>query len=483
LLRYLNIEVLDARASFDRPLSGELPDFSYQAEGFGPSTPWKITSGVKRRLSFPLILDGRTAIKDLRQFVSRMRGQQRAFWVPAYIAEYELIGTYAAGAATVDIKAMGFGAKWDFGNQFRHICVLSVSKLEAYGVTGYSGTTTETLALSRPLDTGIDSRTIICPLLLMRLASERIDFSYASDEVALVQFDMLEIPSEAPGASGPGVVNEGTRPIMLYEFTKNGVVSRFANYGVDVTANSLVWTAENISDNGIALALEVISEGVELTIRTADNAHLAVQWMDRLNMQNAQVQIYETDADDLTFDALKPLYVGQIERVQYEPEGLVILELSSIFRTAERSVPQMQFQRTCNNRTFDGNCGLVAATFTTTGISTALTDAYVEAAAFGVKTAAEADPDWFALGKVTIGNEVRLCTGTDGANRLYLNAPFRQAIVGDFVSATAGDNKRVGTCLQKFNNLANFNGFPYLPSRNPQFKSLETPKAAGGKKA
>lgn len=482
---YGEMEVLDLRANFERIVNGELSDFTYQAEGFGPATPWKITSRVKRSLQLPMILDGREDMWEMRKFVDRMRGQQRSFWVPAYFSEYELIGTYNAGATTVSIKGIDLAAKWAVGNQFRHICVLSFATMEFYGIASVAGTTTEVLTLSRPLDSAITQRMIICPALLMRLATDSIDYSYLSAECAVTNLDLIEVPAETPDEDAVGEANLGERPIFLYEFTVNGVVTRYANYGVDVSANSFTWTAENISDDGVELSVEEIGSPITIRIRTGNNSHLAMQWIDRLNMQNAEVKIFEVDAAVLLFDVDAPVYAGRIDRVGYEQEGLITLECSSIFRMSEKRIPVIQIQRTCNHRTYDAGCTLVEATFTTTGTISAISasPAYVEAAAFATKVTAESDPDWFALGKVTVGTEVRLCTGTNGTNRLYLNAPFKSAVVTDSISATAGDNKRVGTCDQKFGNIENFLGWATIPSRNPQLKALEVPKAGGGKKS
>src|SRR3989442_15219555 len=70
-----------------------------------------------------------------------------------------------------------------------------------------------------------------------------------------------------------------------------------------------------------------------------------------------------------------------------------------------------------------------------------------------------------SAGKVTVGIEVRMCVGQNG-NRLYLHAPFKNAQIGNNASALAGDDKRIGTCQRKFNNVANFPGFPYMPKTN-----------------
>ena len=150
----------------------------------------------------------------------------------------------------------------------------------------------------------------------------------------------------------------------------------------------------------------------------------------------------------------------------------------------ERELPTMRMQRTCNWRTFQQGCGAVEADFTTAGVMTGVSadPAYIEAPAFGSKATAMADPNWFALGKVTVGTEKRLCTGQAG-NRLYLNLPFKSAVVGNAVSAVAGDDKRVGTCNTKFGQLANHLAAPYIPNENPSIAPLKTPARTGGKKS
>ena len=77
---------------------------------------------------------------------------------------------------------------------------------------------------------------------------------------------------------------------------------------------------------------------------------------------------------------------------------------------------------------------------------------------------ARTDKDWFTLGKVICGQEIRLCVGQDGG-RLYLNAPFQAAEVGAAISATAGCDKRITTCLGKFSALNQILGSP-----NPQHR-------------
>ena len=50
---------------------------------------------------------------------------------------------------------------------------------------------------------------------------------------------------------------------------------------------------------------------------------------------------------------------------------------------------------------------------------------------------------------------------------IYLHMPFDDEVVGKQVIVYAGCDKTPQTCKNKFNNLQNFRGFPYIPVKNP----------------
>ncbi len=75
------------------------------------------------------------------------------------------------------------------------------------------------------------------------------------------------------------------------------------------------------------------------------------------------------------------------------------------------------------------------------------------------------DPNNFILGKVVSGNTERMITLIDG-NYLHLSAPL-DSYVGQSVVIYYGCDKKINTCLNRFNNVVNFGGFKYLPARDP----------------
>src|SRR6266446_4493579 len=125
MISYLSQEVLDVRATFVRLVSGEAQDFSYAVEASGLATSWKPTSLVKRTMKLPLMFGSMTEATEFRKFLDRIRGQHLAFWAPAYISVFEIVGWPVAGATVLTVRKCDFSTKWAVGNQFRHIAVLS----------------------------------------------------------------------------------------------------------------------------------------------------------------------------------------------------------------------------------------------------------------------------------------------------------------------------------------------------------------------
>ncbi|MEM6496284.1 MAG: phage BR0599 family protein, partial [Pseudomonadota bacterium] len=46
------------------------------------------------------------------------------------------------------------------------------------------------------------------------------------------------------------------------------------------------------------------------------------------------------------------------------------------------------------------------------------------------------------------------------------SAPARDVVVGDAVTITAGCDKVLETCRDKFSNVANYRGFPHIPGND-----------------
>jgi uncharacterized phage protein (TIGR02218 family) len=274
-------------------------------------------------------------------------------------------------------------------------------------------------------------------------------------------------------------------PIFLIEVARGQTVWRFTNYGVERVIDGELWTPENVEIGSVKTGFDFLAESVDLTFGTDRVDHPMRYYVGNPRaMEQTSISIFKVDAADVSIDRSNPYYVGVVGNNQPQAGGTITIRCSSLFRINEAPVPRPKMQRLCNHRFGDVNCTIDLATVTVAGAVTALQAAdppYVEAAIFGATATDKNDPNWLALGRVIIGSEQRMCVGQAG-NRLYLDAPFNFASAGQQVSASAGCDKRIHTCLNKFNNLNNFLGFPYMPNQTSVEAALTLTAKVGGKK-
>ncbi|SFL31097.1 DUF2163 domain-containing protein [Methylobacterium pseudosasicola] len=163
--------------------------------------------------------------------------------------------------------------------------------------------------------------------------------------------------------------------------------------------------------------------------------------------------------------------VGTIGEVRREGDAFVA-ELRGLAHRlgAERG---RTFRATCGADLGDGRCRVDLAAWQTTGRVTGLP----EPATLSVTLAGG-----FADGLFTGG----MLTWTEGANaglradiRLQLGTllelwtvPPRPVAAGDAFSLTAGCDKRLATCRDRFANAINFQGFPHMPGNDAVMRAV-----------
>ena len=130
------------------------------------------------------------------------------------------------------------------------------------------------------------------------------------------------------------------------------------------------------------------------------------------------------------------------------------------------------FQAGCDANLGDGRCraDVAGPAF----LATAVVAAAESATVVRVEGLAGYEPGWFAHGRLVAetganagwASEVKAHArdGAGGPVRLEIwRTPPSGFSAGDAVRVTAGCDKRFATCRRKFDNAANFQGFPHLP--------------------
>jgi len=142
-------------------------------------------------------------------------------------------------------------------------------------------------------------------------------------------------------------------------------------------------------------------------------------------------------------------------------DGVIEVHFKSYAETMlSKQLLKMSIQNYCNNALFDELCSLSRAAYEVTATISAVSGMTLESATF----ATVPDGYWF-LGQATFTKsgetQFALITAHTG-NTITLQYRFTDIEVSDDVVVVPGCDKKASTCLDKFSNIINHTGFPYL---------------------
>lgn len=157
-------------------------------------------------------------------------------------------------------------------------------------------------------------------------------------------------------------------------------------------------------------------------------------------------------------------WIGQIKATRDK----ITIELNSIFQQMNLRLPKRTYSNACTHALYDAGCTVGRAGwtngFTVNGTNASYPVQIVQVSGYPSYRPAGT----FNLGKVqfTSGLNTGLVRGikADWGSAFWLTAALPNIpAVGDTLNVSAGCDKLLSTCINKFNNFPNFNGFPFIP--------------------
>jgi uncharacterized phage protein (TIGR02218 family) len=161
------------------------------------------------------------------------------------------------------------------------------------------------------------------------------------------------------------------------------------------------------------------------------------------------------------------LFVGRVAEVDAGRTSATFT-INSHLELLNQQMPRNMFQPGCVNTLYDASCTLASSSFAVAGTTAAGSAPGSINATLGQATG------YFDQGRISFASGANsglsrsIKTHVGGTpSVLSLLAPFPNAPApGDAFTLYPGCDKAQATCQGKFNNLANFRGFPYVP--NPE---------------
>lgn len=256
--------------------------------------------------------------------------------------------------------------------------------------------------------------------------------------------------------------NDGGRPIYLYAFSLGAATWRFTSSDADTILGGYKWTAVPISDDGVKLTGEAVTESLQITApSTIAPAQMFTATPPSSSIMVRIFHFHEGDTEAVLG------YVGEVLQVNQPEPGTAIITCDTISASMQRDGLRLAWQRTCPFALYDANT--CRADKTAHVINMTVYEVNGNDVIFqGID---DLDDDVLSGGFIewehpTRGTEYRgievqkqnVCTMFGLADGLYYNLK---------VKAYPGCDRKFATCTEKFNNSDNYGGVPDMPGKSP----------------
>jgi uncharacterized phage protein (TIGR02218 family) len=249
-------------------------------------------------------------------------------------------------------------------------------------------------------------------------------------------------------------------PIELYLF-KRGVSERYTLTSSDdiISFQSEDYLPVQIRRENIEVNTEIERAPMNLDIQR--DADILTNFVAYPPTEIMTLTIFRYHANDTPGLEFITVWQGRVLSAEWRGSKAV-LTCEPVFTSLKRPGLRRKYQAQCPHILYGAQCGLNNFAFSATDNLTGVAGAVITAPGFVDSV------DFYFGGYMQFDNrEVRTIIGDDGAGNLTLNIGLSELEIGSSVTVFQGCAHDLDACKNKFNNLENYGGFPYVPKINP----------------
>jgi len=247
----------------------------------------------------------------------------------------------------------------------------------------------------------------------------------------------------------------GGQPQELYRFSQGAQRWLYTSGQAAVDYQSETYQPATISRGGLEQSNELARLGLE--IRMPRDLAVASLFLAAPPEGVVSVTLYRRHVGDAEFITY---WKGRITGARLSGAEAT-LKCEPIASSLKRPGLRARYQLLCRHVLYSSGCGALKDSFRVDGTVAAVSGVTVQVAA------AASPPDgYFVGGMLATTAGARMIVGHAGID-LTLVAPMVGLTAGDAVQLYAGCDHTMAHCKDRFGNLDNFGGFPFIPVKNP----------------
>ncbi len=255
---------------------------------------------------------------------------------------------------------------------------------------------------------------------------------------------------------------EDSRPLEIYTFAVGLEAFRFTSTQSSVTIGTDTWSPESVSRGQISQGADERNRNLVITV-PADN-DFASKYIDVPPGNQATISIIRLQWNESpTFDTQVLIYKGTIQSVRFPANGTAAeITCRSLEAAASQNIPRYTFMSMCNHVLYDTACGVGSGSNTYAGVVTLVSD--LEITITGLDASGIDATGGYA--QDLTNNDFRMVLSQTG-DVITVLSPFTDDVTSSNVQVFRGcDHTLTGDCAVQFDNVAEYGGCSFVPSKN-----------------
>jgi hypothetical protein len=280
------------------------------------------------------------------------------------------------------------------------------------------------------------------------------------------------------------ISTEQGQPIELYMFSQRGGANiiTYTSADTEITYDGRLYIPVSIKRSSPKLSQKASSGSLTITMPRSDP--FVQRYLQGQPPLPDTVQIFRAHTTDGIDPEFITFFDGDVAIVKFK-EDKAECTLTTLSSRLTSSIPKRTYSWACNHILYDAQCQVGRETYRTDAIVTDIDDG-------GLAAAIADHPDWsgpslsarvaldgtFFGGGMAIwqdprGVQSRTILGHDTVNNiLFFQVAFDTLAPTTRLQLYAGCLHSPQGCVERFNNIEHYGGFPFVPSTNPFAEGL-----------
>ncbi|WP_150523847.1 phage BR0599 family protein [Roseibium sediminis] len=255
--------------------------------------------------------------------------------------------------------------------------------------------------------------------------------------------------------------NASGLPVALYEFSFGTKTWRYCNGEDDIVINGVTYTGIAISDGGVVMSGDADADELVVTMPSAEDVAVMMNGTPPSNPIWLNVRNHHRD------DSETPIvWVGYVHSSKTVDGVTAEIACRMLTASFDSGGLRLAYGRQCPHAVYDVSCSVNKSSFGQSITVDAVVGNMIVSDDLLSLPDGYLSNGFFSFARFDGSLEQRAIENHSG-NRFIVLGSGDGLIAGDFITAYPGCRRTRADCKNKFNNLANFGGFPHLPGTSP----------------